>query len=85
MFGIYKNKSKNVMNKFKLNQKVYCKTNKEHGKILCFVELSDYKVVVMLDSGIIETYTAEGKIQKEHKHITLIDPLKDKLNKLLSI
>ena len=85
MFCIYKNKSKNAVNKFKLNQKVYCKTNKEHGKILCFVELNDYKVVVMLDSGIIDTYTAEGKMHKEDKNISLIHPLKDKINKLLRI
>ena len=72
--------------KFKLNQRVYCKQHKQYGKII-YVSISyddSYPLVIKFDGGDQFTYTEDGRYIF-NSPISLIIPLKDKLNKLLSI
>lgn len=69
--------------KFKLNQKVYCKKFKQYGKIIDENNNNNYHIVVNFGVAI-RTYTKDGRHLIDEP-ISLIIPLKDQINKLLSL
>ena len=64
--------------KYKVGQKVYCKRYKQYGIIVDDNYHEYYPIIVKFDSKRFGRYTIDSKIY-------LINPLKDKLNKLLNL
>ena len=74
------------MNKFKLNQRVYCKYHKKYGIIKDIDTnnsiLRSYPIAVEFDDSI-DTYTKDGRWYR--KDSVVLISLEDKINKLLKL